>query len=723
MNRCAHCFGDLADFAVFCPHCARAYEPDFTRMIQHTTEQPIAGRYRLYRRLGQGGLSTVFAATDLKNDCVVVVKVSDPAQLVQRELSYAIDAEAARNYWWEMLERMRHEAETLAEINHPNIVRFYDTGLIGTDLRYVVMELMRGRTLREKLDVSGKPETAEAIRIALGICAALSEVHARGIVHRDINPRNVIIADSEPENLGGSRQQSSTDDVHSSTIRNSLSAIKLIDFGIAKFPQPPGAPPFTQHSVLSGTVAYASPEQCQSSIVDRRSDIYSLGIVLYEMLTGARPFAGRTPTEIALKQIQAEPVPLRQLNPDLPASLEKAVLRALEKNTDDRQQSIEELAEQLRFSARQIIVPLQADQADDADADENPNPPDRLTVVRRRRRRVAVVAAALLLLVVAAGILFGKEWLASRFAASSATDQTGLNTLPSPSPVGGSGAIGSDADSLELAAQLPPDSAANKNGTAAGVGSGAPPQASPSVFNASPSGSPSGVGSGNTNKQTANTSPASSASGASLPGAKPNTPPTSPKVQPSATPAPAIVRAPQPSTAQLPRQSEAAQAQHKAEERDRWQRESENSNNNSKQSEPSTSAPSARRDRIATNRDGRNERDEDDGASRHSRNSRVEDASDDDADNDDDASQQLGPKLIQWSGSVNREREITIELPGRPGTLEIPRVYRNRVGMIEPPSGSNRWRYAKLRIFGQGGVSIVVRWWPMGSSFSKLNTP
>ena len=136
--------------------------------------------------------------------------------------------------------------------------------------------------------------------------------------------------------------------------------VRLIDFGIAKFPQPPGASPFTQHSTLAGTVAYASPEQCASHPVDHRSDIYSLGVVLYEMVTGQRLFNGRTPTEIALMQIQSEPRAPRTINRAIPADLEKTILRALAKSPSERQQSAGELSEELRPSSNQIFIPLAA---------------------------------------------------------------------------------------------------------------------------------------------------------------------------------------------------------------------------------------------------------------------------------------------------------------------------------------------------------------------------
>ncbi|MEK7831966.1 MAG: serine/threonine-protein kinase, partial [Acidobacteriota bacterium] len=418
MTRCQRCFGELSEFVVFCLNCAQVHEPDLSQLLNKT----VGDRYKLYRQLGQGGLSTVFAATDLQTDRVVVVKVSDPAQLVRRELTYAIDAEAAHNYWQEMLERMRHEAEALTGIDHPNIVRFFDTGMIGDDLRFVVMEFLRGRMLREELDERGRLEIAEAANIALQLCDALGEVHARGIVHRDISPRNVMLGDQA----------------------------KLIDFGIAKFPQPPGAPPFTQHSVLSGTVAYASPEQCQSRGVDHRSDIYSMGVMLYEMLTGERPFIGRTPTEIAIKHLQAAAQPPRLLNPSIPTNLEKTILRALAKAPEDRQQSIKELADELGTSVRQVVIPLQTEPSFDLESGEDAAAIDRLTLVRRRRRRVAVAVAALLLVVLAGGI-FGRNWLASRALPLFAGARE-LTASPSPLPDGAT----SDSDSLEeLAARLP----------------------------------------------------------------------------------------------------------------------------------------------------------------------------------------------------------------------------------------------------------------------------
>lgn len=672
MTRCQRCFGELSEFAVFCPTCAQVHEPDLSQLLNHT----VGGRYKLYRQLGQGGLSMVFAATDLQTDSVVVVKVSDPAQLVRRELTYAIDAEAARNYWHEMLERMRHEADALAGIEHPNIVRLFDSGMIGDDLRFVAMEFLRGRTLREELDAHGKLDIAEAVAIALQLCDALGEVHARGIVHRDVNPRNVMLD----------------------------SGAKLIDFGIAKFPQPPGAPPFTQHSVLSGTVAYASPEQCQSRAVDHRSDIYSLGVMLYELLTGERPFKGRTPTEIAIHHLQIAPQSLRQLNPEIPLNLENVVLRALAKSPEDRQQSVQELADQLQANARQVVVPLlpamSADGAlSDVDAGTDAASVDRLVLVRRRRRRVAVAAVAILFVMLASAML-GRHWLASRALPLLESALPGAS--PTPEEL-----IASDADSLELAAQLSGEvlaGGAANNSPAISNHSSAQPQASGFTASTVTAGKPN------------STAPVNS-SGAVRPAPTPLSAKPSPSNSTPAAPSGVIAKPPQ--TPNLPvNPSENASTRQKTDERKIRQREQNSSANTSNGTVAREESSAAKRDRIATNGTRTEEpqpRQQDN--QREPQESVSDDEEPDDAGND---SQQIGPKLIQWSGRIRGEREVTIDLPGTPGTLEIPRVYRNRVAMVEPPSASNRWRFARLRVFGDGGVSFVVRWWPNSTPMSRI---
>ena len=708
MSRCQRCFGELSEFAVFCPNCAQVHDPNLSQLMNLT----VGGRYTLYRRLGQGGLSTVFAATDLETDNVVVVKVSDPAQLVKRELTYAIDAETAQNYWREMLERMRREAEVLTEIDHPNIVRFFDTGMIGDDLRFAVMEFLRGRTLREELDAQGRLGMAEAADIMMQLCDALGEVHARGIVHRDISPRNVMLSDDGGTERRGDGEIEGALFGEAPQVPQSPSLpvykAKLIDFGIAKFPQPPGAPPFTQYSVLSGTVAYASPEQCQIRSLDHRSDIYSLGVMLYEMLTGERPFKGRTPTEIAIYHLQAEPQPPRQLNPEIPVHLEQVILRALAKSPEERQQSVQELAEEIRLATRQVVIPLTDDAPTDFQSIEELAELDRLTLVRRRRRRVAVAAAVVVLAVLASAI-FGRNWLASR-ALPLIENAKELAAMPSPSP---SATVPSDLDSLELAAQLPADPLTGNH-----PNSGTVAKSSSSSSTAETQLTPRQSGQSGSSQAAAASSGGNSAKLSAKPQAHTASAPplTVPKTQPQTTPAPppavAVARTPQPPAQQTQSvgQPNNTQPQQKSEESKVRQREDDTMARASND-DANREVAASRRDRIANNRD------RDEGNLR--RDSRdYEDGGRGSVGRQD--AEQIGPKLIQWSGRVNGECEVLIDLPGTPGTLEIPRVYRNRVGVIEPPSASNRWRHARLRVFGEGGVSFVVRWWPVANQFTKL---
>ena len=674
MNLCSRCSGELPAFAAFCPHCAQAHEPNFDDLINLT----IDGRYRIYRRLGQGGLSTIFAATDLETDSVVAIKFSDPAQLVVRAMNYAMDAERARDYWDETLERMRREAETLATIDHPNIVRFEGTGMINDDLRYVVMEFLRGHTLRDEIDRNGAFELSRAVGVALEVASALIEVHSRDIVHRDINPRNIMIADCE---------------------------IKLIDFGIAKFPQPPGMPPFTQHSALAGTVSYASPEQCASHPLDHRSDIYSLGVVLYEMATGRRPFNGRTPTEIALKQIQSEPMPPRSINPAISVAAEKIILRALAKNPADRQQSAEELSEELHKSSNQILIPLAVTNPESEDQYESGNgiapsvdpvenddtAESNLRLVRRRRRRFVVAAAATLIAVITA-VIFGWPSASSR---NKAVDVSANVVAPSPSPEA-TPAVGSDADSLELAAGAPSQNNNSAGALTPGAQAATDSTRQPQAANSTAPGA----------KAVAVPPTPSPAPAPIPPGARPQMPPA-PSPEIAANRAPQLDSEPDPS--QGPDKEHnwgARQRENNSANGDSIHRQGDDMNRDSDRDDGY--APNRRRDNDTFNR-------------RRMPNPPIRDEEDrEDRDNDHDDSSRIGPKLYQWSGRVDYQREITIELPGVPGTVEIPRAFRDRVGVIEPPSVNNRWSCVVLRVFGRGGVSIIVRWWPAARKAVKL---
>lgn len=733
MARCTACATELPELAVFCPRCSQPNEPDFDRLLSRR----LGGRYQIYRRLGEGGLSTVFVAADTQADAIVVVKVSDPRLLVQFASGSHAEARETRDYWAEMIERMRHEVEALADLKHPNIVRVLATGAITDELRYVVMEFLRGRTLREELTARRQLDFTEAAHIGAEVATGLGAVHSRGIVHRDLTPRNIFLCDEGQESEIGSRKSKveSWERQHSLTctsqsLNSAARSVKVIDFGIAKFPQPPGAPPYTQHAVMCGTPGYASPEQCQNLPLDHRADIYSLGVVLYELVTGQRPFAGRAATEIAFKQMQDTPVRPRDLAPDLPLRFEALILRALARDPQARQQSAEELAEELRSVAtrivvplsepivpvsapaaaaepiRPIVVPLSESAAVLAPAPEGNGHfvEDRLAVgaetepvaaepeifsaqaeqlktVRQRRRRTALAAAAVVALLVAAGLLLARPW----DNWSGQPEQFAVQASPSPADTPPS-ALGLDIGNQPTANPGATDAAPNV--TASLLPNKLQPVVSaPKMIDSKPVESSRSKAPGSAKSQATHSAPSrerslavKAAQGRTSVAHPPrvNTPPSQPVPTPTIT-----ARLPQPaaqpdaSSAPRPTPHPTPQVATNPRRNDTW--------------------PDERRD----NSDWRRGSEQDSGAYTPRAPHPTP-----------DAEAEIGPKLYSWRGEVSRERQVTIEMPGQPGTIQIPRDYRKRVGVVEPPSPSNGWRRAVLRVFGDGLVSIIVRWYP-----------
>lgn len=659
MSGCAHCFGELAEMTVFCPNCAHANEVDLDVLI----DRLIDDRYKVYRRLGQGGLSSVFAATDLKTDRVAVLKISDPAQMVRRESSFPIDPRRSRNYWIEMLERMHREAEHLSTIDHPGIVRVLDTGMIGSDLRYVVTEFIHGETLRTLIDRRGRFGADETIEIVRGIGEALDAVHKAGIVHRDVNPSNIILIDpaNSPEAAG--REDSG----------GNGSRVKLIDFGISKFPQPAGAPPFTKNAPLRGTVSYSSPEQCRGIEVDSRSDIYSLAVIGYEMLTGQRPFDGRTPTEIALRHIQEEPRAPSSINDSIQAGLNRALLRGLAKNPDERPPTARELVSLMESGIRQLTISLGADQTTDPPADDDAATRDTsgdIRKIRRKRRRLAVAA-------IAAAMALGGYLLADRLLGRFAP---AFEALPAgqTDDENSDGMPGSDADSLEIAARNPerrPSVEAQQiKIVTAPIRSG-------------------GIARHEAEQPVARRTSSNAPVRRSKPGIH-----ASKRVSKSPAPPKEAPRRIEPTTS-IPRETPAT-ATHRPGEI---------------HIPPPVTTPPVKSTVEATDSDtsSRDETGQPADESRPSVRPRISNP---------ERPAPMGPKLIQWTGPVNRSREIRIEMPGLPGTIDIPKPYRERVAVVEPPNPSNRWKYAILRVFGKGNVSIVIRWWPVQQSqFAQID--
>lgn len=255
----------------------------------------LARRYELQELIGGGGMADVYKAQDKLLDRAVAVKI-----LHQQ---YANDAE--------FVEKFRREATAAAKLAHPNIVNIYDVGEDGGS-QYIVMEYVSGPTLKEVIQQKGCLEPIEAVRIAKEIASALESAHRNNLVHCDIKPHNILVMP----------------DGH----------IKVTDFGIARAVS---ASTMTYSGSVMGSVHYFSPEQAKGTVITTKSDVYSLGVVLYEMLTGRLPFNGETSVSIALKHLQEEPVPIRQLNPSIPPVLEAIVQKAMSKDPADRPSSTE----------------------------------------------------------------------------------------------------------------------------------------------------------------------------------------------------------------------------------------------------------------------------------------------------------------------------------------------------------------------------------------------
>ena len=267
------------------------------------------GRYRIQRKLGAGGMADVYLAEDQELGRRVAIKILNGR--------HANDAQ--------FIERFRREAKNAAALNHPNIVSIYDRGE-AEETYYIAMEFLDGRTLKELIVGHGAAPVRVAIEYARQILSALRFAHRHGIVHRDIKPHNVLV-DGEGR-------------------------VKVTDFGIARA----GTSQMTETGSIVGTAQYLSPEQAKGGEVDQRSDLYSLGVVLYELLTGKTPFEGDTPVEIAMKHLSATPKPPSELRKDIPPELDMIVLRALAKDPDARYQSADEMEGDLDRVARGVPV-------------------------------------------------------------------------------------------------------------------------------------------------------------------------------------------------------------------------------------------------------------------------------------------------------------------------------------------------------------------------------
>ncbi len=273
------------------------------------------GRYQILRKLGAGGMANVYLAEDQELGRRVAIKILNDRHANDEQF----------------VERFRREAKNAAALSHPNIVSIYDRGEAeGT--YYIAMEYLDGRSLKELILSRGDAPVAVVVEYARQILSALRFAHRHGIVHRDIKPHNVLV-DGEGR-------------------------VKVTDFGIARA----GTSQMTEAGSIVGTAQYLSPEQARGGDVDQRSDLYSLGVLMYEMLTGEVPFSGDTPVEIAMKHLSQTPAPPSTKRADVPRELDMVVMRSLAKDPGDRYQSADEMEADLDRVARGVGVAPQTEE-------------------------------------------------------------------------------------------------------------------------------------------------------------------------------------------------------------------------------------------------------------------------------------------------------------------------------------------------------------------------
>ncbi|MGH2505968.1 MAG: serine/threonine protein kinase [Ktedonobacteraceae bacterium] len=262
----------------------------------------FAGHYEILSMIGQGGMSTIYKARHMLVDKIRAIKV--------------IRSENSSNS--KVIARFQQEGKATLSLEHPNIVRVYEFGIEpGQQTPYLVMDYVEGEALSDVLSRDGALGYERARRITAQVCNGLQEAHLKGIVHRDIKPANIILT---------------KDGTGSETA-------KIVDFGITKILEPDHSHNITQTGEVFGTPLYMSPEQCLGQKVDGRSDIYSLGCVLYEMLSGSPPHMAETPIATAMKHLQELPKALNEIRPDMSVGLERIVDRAMVKDVKNRYQS------------------------------------------------------------------------------------------------------------------------------------------------------------------------------------------------------------------------------------------------------------------------------------------------------------------------------------------------------------------------------------------------
>ncbi|MBL8150164.1 MAG: serine/threonine protein kinase [Blastocatellia bacterium] len=314
-----------------CPECKRSYDDstsfcvfDGHRLLASEDSDPfvglvVDGKYHIDRRIAKGGSGNVYRATHIQLKAPVAVKIIHP-RLVSDPAA---------------VERFRREALVTMKVRHTNAIAVMDFGITNNHIVYVVTELLEGVTLEQRLREKGFLSPNETSQIMNQVCAAVAVVHENQIVHRDLKPENIFLHQYEGREV-----------------------VKVVDFGIAKYKgnldEEEEDMRLTQSGFVVGTPFYMSPEQCRGQDVDHRADIYSLGVMLYQVLTGKLPFDGHKASIIVTKHKTEKPKPIYEVKPGLPAVLNGVIMRALEKKPEDRQQNVLELAHELESAVKAI---------------------------------------------------------------------------------------------------------------------------------------------------------------------------------------------------------------------------------------------------------------------------------------------------------------------------------------------------------------------------------